>query len=99
VRAAQDAWNTRDPEIVALAYSPDAAWRNRTEFFTGRAAIKGFLRRTWAWELDYRLMKELRCSTGHRISVRFEYKGRDEEGHTRDDLPHHHRRGPGYVLP
>src|ERR1700720_2655785 len=58
VKAAEDAWNSRDPERVALAYTPDSQWRNRTEFFTGREAIKAFLRRKWAKELDYRLMKE-----------------------------------------
>src|SRR5580704_5636418 len=80
VKAAQDAWNTRNPEIVAQAYSEDSQWRNRTEFFTGREAIKEFLRRKWAQELDYRLMKELWCFTGNRISVRFEYEWRDEQG-------------------
>ena len=79
VRAAQDAWNTRDPEIVARAYTPDSVWRNRTEFFSGREAIKEFLRRKWARELDYRLMKELWCHAGNRISVRFEYEWRDAE--------------------
>src|ERR1700748_2131026 len=78
VRAAQDAWNTRDPEIVARAYTPDSAWRNRTEFFEGREAIKEFLHRKWAKELDYRLMKELWCYTDNRISVRFEYEWHDE---------------------
>src|SRR5467141_3415204 len=62
VKAAEDAWNSRDPERVALAYTPDSQWRNRTEFFTGREAIKAFLRRKWAKELDYRLMKELWCT-------------------------------------
>ncbi len=59
VQAAEDAWNTRDPEVVAKAYSEDSEWRNRTEFFTGREAIKEFLRRKWAKELDYKLKKEL----------------------------------------
>lgn len=78
VKAAQNAWNTGDPEIVALAYTVDSQWRNRTEFFTGRAAIKDFLRRKWAQELDYRLMKELWSYTGDRISVRFEYEWRTQ---------------------
>jgi len=77
VQAAQDAWNTRDPEIVALAYTEDSEWRNRTEFFKGRTAIKEFLRRKWEKELDYRLKKELWCFTGNRISVRFEYEWHD----------------------
>ena len=77
VRAAEDLWNTRDPERVALAYTPDAEWRNRDEFFRGRDAIVAFLRRKWETELDYRLMKELWCFTGDRISVRFEYEWRD----------------------
>ena len=79
VKTAEDAWNTRDPEIVAQAYTEDSQWRNRAEFFTGRAAIKEFLRRKWAKELDYRLMKELWAYAGHRISVRFEYEWRDAE--------------------
>jgi nuclear transport factor 2 (NTF2) superfamily protein len=76
VRAAQDAWNTRNPELVATT---DSKWRNRTEFFTGRQAIVDFLKRKWAKELDYRLMKELWCYTGNRISVRFEYEWRDAD--------------------
>ena len=79
VQAAEDAWNTRDPEIVAKAYSEDSEWRNRDEFFGGREAIKEFLRRKWARELDYRLKKELWAHTGNRISVRFEYEWRDAE--------------------
>ena len=78
VKAAQDAWNSRDPERVALAYTEDSHWRNRDEFFTGREAIKEFLTRKWAAELDYRLIKELWAYTGNRISVRFEYEWRDE---------------------
>ena len=74
VQVAQDAWNTRDPERVALAYTEDSQWRNRDEFFTGREAIKDFLRRKWARELDYVLRKELWCYQGNRISVRFEYE-------------------------
>lgn len=80
VKAAQDAWNTRDPEQVALAYTEDSQWRNRDEFFTGREEIKKFLRRKWAKELDYRLMKELWCNSSNRISVRFEYEWHDETG-------------------
>lgn len=80
VQAAEDAWNTRDPERVALAYSENSEWRNRTEFFNGREAIKEFLRRKWAKELDYRLMKELWAFTDNRISVRFEYEWHDETG-------------------
>ncbi len=78
VKAAQDAWNSRDPERVALAYTEDSQWRNRDEFFTGREAIKEFLTRSCASELDYRLMKELWAYTGNRISVRFEYEWHDE---------------------
>ena len=80
VKAAEDAWNSRDPERVAVAYTPDSEWRNRTEFFSGREAIKEFLRRKWAKELDYRLMKELWAFTDSRISVRFEYEWRDAAG-------------------
>ncbi|MEE8251701.1 MAG: nuclear transport factor 2 family protein [Gemmatimonadales bacterium] len=79
VQAAEDAWNSRDPERVALAYTVDSHWRNRTEFFTGREAIKAFLRRKWAKELDYKLMKELWAYTANRISVRFEYEWRDAD--------------------
>jgi nuclear transport factor 2 (NTF2) superfamily protein len=80
VQAAEDAWNSRDPERVALAYTVDSEWRNRDEFITGRDAIVDFLRRKWARELDYRLRKELWCFTDNRISVRFEYESRDEDG-------------------
>jgi len=79
VKAAEDAWNSRDPERVALAYTEDSQWRNRTEFFTGREAITKFLRRKWEKELDYRLMKELWAYTDDRISVRFEYEWRDAD--------------------
>ncbi len=79
VKAAQDAWNSRDPERVALAYTEDSRWRNRDEFFTGREAIKEFLTRKWASELDYWLMKELWAYTDNRISVRFEYEWRNEQ--------------------
>ena len=80
VQAGEDAWNTRDPERVALAYTLDSKWRNRDEFFEGRDAIVDFLRRKWSRELAYRLKKELWCFTGNRISVRFEYESRDRNG-------------------
>ena len=80
VKAAQDAWNNRDPERVSLAYTEDSVWRNRGEFFEGREAIRDFLRRKWARELDYRLQKNLWCFTENRIAVRFEYECRDAEG-------------------
>jgi nuclear transport factor 2 (NTF2) superfamily protein len=80
VRMAEDAWNTRDPERVALAYTPDSRWRNRAEFFTGREAIVAFLKRKWAKELDYRLIKELWAFHGNRIAVRFQYEWRDDSG-------------------
>jgi nuclear transport factor 2 (NTF2) superfamily protein len=80
VKAAEDAWNSRDPERIALAYSEDTQWRNRDEFFTGREAVKAFLRRKFAKELDYRLAKELWAFDGARISVRFEYEWRDAGG-------------------
>ncbi|WP_054860991.1 DUF1348 family protein [Gracilibacillus sp. JCM 18860] len=79
VKAAEEAWNTKDPEMVAQAYTVNSQWRNRTEFFKGREAIKEFLRKKWAKELDYRLMKELWSYTENRISVRFEYEWRDAE--------------------
>jgi nuclear transport factor 2 (NTF2) superfamily protein len=80
VQAAEDAWNTRDPERVALAYTEDSEWRNRDEFVTGRDEIKAFLARKWARELDYRLEKELWAFTDDRIAVRFEYESRDAGG-------------------
>jgi nuclear transport factor 2 (NTF2) superfamily protein len=80
VQKAQDAWNTRDPEKVALAYTEDSAWRNRDEFFEGREEIRAFLTRKWSRELDYRLQKNLWCFTENRIAVRFEYESRDAEG-------------------
>ena len=80
VQAAEDAWNTRDPERVALAYTEDSQWRNRAAFFSGREQIKAFLRRKWAKELDYRLQKELWSFTDNRISVRFEYEWHDDSG-------------------
>jgi hypothetical protein len=81
VRLAEDAWNARDPVKVALAYSPDSAWRNRAEFLVGRAAIAEFLRRKWSRELDYRLIKELWTFHGPRIAVRFAYEWHDDSGH------------------
>jgi hypothetical protein len=80
VRQAEDGWNTRDPERVALAYTPDSRWRNRTEFLAGREEIVGFLTRKWARELDYRLIKELWAYDADRIAVRFAYEFRDESG-------------------
>ena len=80
VRLAEDGWNSRDPEKVALAYTVDSRWRNRAEFVTGRAAIVGFLTRKWAKELDYRLIKELWAFEGNRIAVRFAYEWRDDAG-------------------
>ncbi|HSQ94700.1 MAG TPA: nuclear transport factor 2 family protein [Croceibacterium sp.] len=74
VRAAEDAWNRRDPETVALAYTPDSRWRNRDEFLSGRAEIVAFLTRKWAKERDYRLIKELWAFTENRIAVRFAYE-------------------------
>ena len=79
VKAAENAWNTRNPEQVAQAYSENSQWRNRDEFFVGRPAIVEFLKRKWAKELDYKLVKELWAYTGNRISVRFEYEWRDGE--------------------
>ncbi len=78
VRMAEDAWNTRDPERVALAYTVDSTWRNRAEFFSGREAIVQFLQRKWAKELDYRLIKELWTFQGNRIAVRFAYEWHDD---------------------
>jgi nuclear transport factor 2 (NTF2) superfamily protein len=81
VRMAEDAWNSRDPERVAGAYTEDSRWRNRAEFFQGRAEIVGFLRRKWAREIDYRLIKELWAFHQNRIAVRFQYEWRDDSGH------------------
>jgi len=78
---AEDAWNSRDPERVALAYSPDSRWRNRAEFVTGRGEIAAFLRRKWERELDYRLIKEVWAHAGNRIAVRFAYEWHDDAGH------------------
>lgn len=80
VRLAEDAWNARDPEKVALAYTPDSRWRNRAEFVNGRDQIVAFLTRKWARELDYRLCKELWACEGNRIAVRFAYEWRDDSG-------------------
>jgi hypothetical protein len=80
VKAAEEAWNSRDPERVALAYTEDSDWRNRAEFIRGREAIRGFLRRKWAKELDYRLRKELWGFRENRIAVSFEYEWHDEKG-------------------
>lgn len=80
VRAAEDAWNTRDPQRVALAYTPDSRWRNRAEFLTGRERIAEFLTRKWQRELDYRLIKELWAYDGDRIAVRFAYEWHDDVG-------------------
>ncbi|WP_289296126.1 nuclear transport factor 2 family protein [uncultured Reyranella sp.] len=80
VRLAEDGWNGRDPAKVALAYTPDSRWRNRAEFITGRDAIEAFLKRKWARELDYRLIKELWTFAGNRIAVRFAYEFHDDSG-------------------
>lgn len=80
VRAAEDAWNSRDPERVSLAYTADSRWRNRAEFVEGRDAIAAFLTRKWARELDYRLIKELWAFTDDRIAVRFAYEWHDDSG-------------------
>jgi nuclear transport factor 2 (NTF2) superfamily protein len=77
VRLAEDGWNSRDPEEVSLAYSIDSAWRNRSEFVTGRAEVVAFLTRKWTRELDYRLIKELWAFDGNRIAVRFAYECHD----------------------
>ena len=78
VRMAEDAWNSRDPQRVALGYTPDSIWRNRAEFFAGREAIVQFLTRKWNRELDYRLIKELWAFHGNRIAVRFAYEWHDD---------------------
>lgn len=102
VQAAEDAWNRRDPERVALAYTEDTEWRNRSEFLNGRAQVVEFLRHKWKHELDYRLKKELWAFTGNRIAVRFEYEFCDATGQWYraygnenwefDDLGYMHRR-------
>jgi len=80
VRKAEDAWNTRDPQRVALAYTSDSRWRNRAEFLQGREAIKQFLTRKWQRELDYRLIKEIWAFRQNRIAVRFAYEWHDDSG-------------------
>lgn len=80
VRLAEDAWNSRDPERVSLAYTVDSVWRNRAEFLTGRPAIVAFLSRKWVKELDYRLIKELWAFREDRIAVRFAYEWHDDSG-------------------
>ena len=80
VKAAEAAWNTKDPHKVAMAYTPDSEWRNRDEFFSGRAAIVEFLQRKWTKELEYRLEKSLWAFTDNRIAVRFEYEWHDHSG-------------------
>jgi len=80
VRLAEDAWNSRDPEKVALAYTVDSRWRNRSEFVNGRQEIVAFLTRKWTKELDYRLIKELWAFAENRIAVRFAYEWRDDSG-------------------
>ena len=80
VRLAENAWNSRDPEKVSLAYSPDSRWRNRSEFINGRKEIVAFLKRKWQTELDYRLVKELWTFAGNRIAVRFAYEWHDSSG-------------------
>ncbi len=80
VRLAENAWNSRDPARVALAYTPDSRWRNRAEFINGRDGIVAFLTRKWARELDYRLIKELWAFAENRIAVRFAYEFRDDKG-------------------
>jgi nuclear transport factor 2 (NTF2) superfamily protein len=80
VRAAEDGWNSRDPQQVCLAYTIDSKWRNRSEFATGREQIVAFLTRKWARELEYRLIKELWAFDGDRIAVRFAYESHDAAG-------------------
>ena len=80
VRAAEDAWNSRDPDRVALAYTEDSEWRNRDRFLRGRDQIRAFLAEKWARELDYRLTKSLWSFTDDRIAVRFQYEYRDADG-------------------
>lgn len=81
VRMAEDAWNSRDPERVALAYTPDSRWRNRSDFFNGRPAILAFLTQKWAREREYRLIKDLWAFDESRIAVRFAYEWHDADGH------------------
>jgi nuclear transport factor 2 (NTF2) superfamily protein len=81
VRLAEDAWNSRDPERIALAYTSESQWRNRSDFISGRQNIVAFLQRKWNKELDYRLIKELWIASGDRIAVRFAYEWHDDVGH------------------
>jgi len=80
IRLAEDAWNSRDPARIVLAYSPDTRWRNRSEFVVGREQARELLQRKWQRELDYRLIKELWAFDGHRIAVRFAYEWHDDSG-------------------
>lgn len=80
IQAAEDAWNSRDPQRVALAYSPDTEWRNRSEFLHGREEVRAFLERKWQKEIDYRLKKSYWAHSDNRIAVRFEYEWRDDAG-------------------
>jgi uncharacterized protein len=80
VQKAEDAWNTKDPDTVSLAYTPDTEWRNRSQFINGRDEVKQFLRKKWEKELDYKLKKELWAYTDNKIAVRFEYEWHDEAG-------------------
>jgi len=80
VQAAEDAWNSRDPDFVVLSYTEDSDWRNRTEFLRGRGAIRAFLKRKWTKELGYELNKELWAFDDNRLAVRFEYEWHDEAG-------------------
>ena len=80
-RIAENAWNGRDPQVVAMAYTEDSQWRNRSEFIQGRDEILRFLRRKWAKEIDYKLIKEVWAYTDNRIAVRFQYEWRDDSGH------------------
>lgn len=80
VRMAEDGWNSRDPVKVSMAYTEDSVWRNRSEFFQGRAAIQDFLSRKWQKETGYRLIKELWATAGNRIAVRFAYEWYDDDG-------------------
>lgn len=80
VRAAEDAWNSKNPDAVSLAYTPESVWRNRTSFLHGRDQIKDFLRQKWETELEYRLVKELWCFHETRIAVRFAYEWHNAEG-------------------
>jgi uncharacterized protein len=80
VQAAEDAWNTRDPELVSMAYTEDSEWRNRDTFVTGRAAIVAFLSQKWERELEYALRKSLWTFEGNRIAVRFQYESHDRHG-------------------